>query len=69
MNTTVVAAAATSALSEGMKATIQSGFDTMSATVTDVVGIAVVSCVGVICLTAGINYALKKIKGVLSKAS
>lgn len=69
MNTTVVAAAATSALSESMMATIQSGFDTMGATVTDVVGIAVVSCVGVICLTAGVNYALKKIKGVLSKAS
>lgn len=69
MNTTVVAAAATSALSESMKATIQSGFDTMSATVTDVVAIAVVACVGVICLTAGVNYALKKIKGVLSKAS
>lgn len=69
MNTTVVAAAATSALSESMKATIQGGFDTMTATVTDVVGIAVISCVGVICLTAGINYALKKIKGVLSKAS
>lgn len=68
MNTLAVGAA-TSALSESMKATIQTGFDTMSATVTDVVGIAVVACVGVICLTAGVNYALKKIRGVLSKAS
>lgn len=68
MNTLAVGAA-TSALSESMKATIQTGFDTMSATVTDVVGIAVVACVGVICLTAGANYALKKIRGVLSKAS
>ncbi len=69
MNTIVLAAAATSVLSDSMKATIQSGFDTMSATVTEVVGIAVVATVGVITLTAGVNYALKKIKGVLSKAS
>lgn len=60
---------ATSALSDATKAVIQSGFETMTATVTDVIGIAVVASVGVICLTAGVNFALKKIRGVMSKAS
>lgn len=67
--TAIVVAAGTSAITEAMKATIQSGFDTMTATVTDVVGISVVAAVAVICLTAGVNYALKKIRGVMSKAS
>lgn len=48
---------------------IQQGFADMSATVTQVAGIAVVAAVGVIGLTVGINYALKKIKGVMSKAA
>lgn len=64
----LAASSATSALDTATKSTIQSGFDTMIATVTDVVGIAVVASVAVICLTAGVNYALKKIKGVLNKA-
>lgn len=63
------ASTATSALSDATKSIIQGGFDTMSATVTDVVGIAVVASVAVICLTAGVNYALKKIRGIMSKAS
>ena len=33
------------------------------------VGIAVVAAVSVVCLTAGVNFALKKIRGVISKAS
>lgn len=59
----------TSVLSEAMLAQIQTGFDNLAATVTQVVGISVVACVGVIALTAGVSYALKKIKGVISKAS
>lgn len=73
MNTLPILAAsvtaATSVLDEGTKAVIQSGFDTMTATVTDVVGIAVVASVAVICLTAGVSYALRKIRGVLNSAS
>lgn len=62
-------ASGSSAITESMKAVIQAGFADMTATVTDVVGISVGACVGIICLTAGVNYALKKIRGVLSKAS
>ena len=65
----LAAGTASSVIDEAMKTTIQSGFDTMTATVSDVVAIAVVASVAVICLTAGVNYALKKIRGVMSKAS
>lgn len=61
--------AASSVLDTTLKGVIQSGFDSMTATVTDVVGIAVVAAVSVVCLTAGVNFALKKIRGVISKAS
>lgn len=62
-------AGASSVLDTTLKGIIQNGFDTMTATVTDVVGIAVVAAVSVVCLTAGVNFALKKIRGVISKAS
>ncbi len=65
----MLAASASGALTEEMLNTIQNGFNTMSTTVTQVIGIAVVASVGVICLTAGVNYALKKIRGIMSKAS
>ncbi len=63
------AVSATSALDAGTLDIIKAGFSTMQGTVLEVVGIAVVSAVAVICLTAGVNYALKKIKGVIAKAS
>jgi len=69
MMTQALLSAGTSALDATTQSVIQDGFNTMTATVTDVVAIAVVASVGVICLTAGVNYALKKIRGVLSKAS
>lgn len=59
----------TSVLTGDVLKQIQQGFADMTATVTDVAGIAVVAAVGVIGLTVGINYALKKIKGVMSKAA
>lgn len=62
-------AVGTSVLTGEVLTQIQQGFADMSATVTQVAGIAVVAAVGVIGLTVGINYALKKIKGVMSKAS
>lgn len=58
-----------SVLDDTMLGYIQTGFDNLSATVTQVVGISVITCVAVIALTAGVNYALKKVKGVISKAS
>lgn len=59
----------TSVLTGEVLTQIQQGFADMTATVKDVAGIAVVAAVGVIGLTVGINYALKKIKGVMSKAA
>ncbi len=61
--------AATSALDASTKAVIQGGLDTMQATITDVIGIVVVTAVAVIALTSGVNYALRKIRGIMSKAS
>ena len=63
------AVSGTSVLTGEVLTQIQQGFADMTATVTDVAGIAVVAAVGVIGLTVGINYALKKIKGVMSKAA
>lgn len=60
---------ASGALTEAMMTAVQGGFDTLVATVGQVIPISVTASVSVIALTAGINYALKKIKGVLSKAS
>lgn len=62
-------ASATGALTDAMLTTVQGGFDTLVATVGQVIPIAVTASVSVIALTAGVNYALKKIRGVLSKAS
>lgn len=65
----LASAAPSSALNETMKAAITAGFNTLQATVTDVVGIAVPVAVGIIALTAGVHYALKKVRGVLSYAA
>lgn len=62
-------ASATGALTESMLTAVQGGFDTLVATVGQVIPIAVTASVSVIALTCGVNYALKKIRGVLSKAS
>lgn len=62
-------AEATGALDSATLAKIQEGADTMVATVGQVVPIVVIASVSVIALTAGINYALKKIRGVLNKAA
>lgn len=62
-------AEATGALDANTLSKIQEGVDTMVATVGQVIPIIVIGSVSVIALTAGINYALKKIRGVLSKAA
>lgn len=67
--TGVVLAASTGALDETTMNSIQEGFNTLTATVGQVMPLVVVASVSVIALTAGVNFALKKIKGVLSKAS
>lgn len=60
---------ATGVLDEVMKASIQSGFDSLAATVNQVLVIAVPVAVGLIALTGGVKYALKKVKGVISQAA
>ena len=61
--------AATSVLDETTKAAISQGFNQLSATVTDVIGIAIPVSVSIIALTAGVKYALKKVRGVISNAA
>lgn len=48
---------------------IQNGMNQLVSTVQQIVPIAVVASVSVIAITAGVNFALKKVKGVMSKAS
>ena len=70
MNTLMVAAASgTSVITEAMKTTLTTGFADLQATVTDVMGISVPVAVVCIALVAGISFALKQLKGVLSQAS
>lgn len=57
------------ALDEATINAIKSGFDTLKGTVSQVVPITVVAAVSIIAITAGANFALKKLKGVMSKAS
>ena len=54
------------ALDEATMNAIKSGFDTL---ISQVVPITVVAAVSIIAITAGANFALKKLKGVMSKAS
>lgn len=61
-------AASTGVLDETMLGIISDAFSSLSGTVAQVLTISVPVAVGVIALTAGINYALKKVKGVLKKA-
>lgn len=69
MNTILASEAATGVLSEAMTKAITSGFTDLTATVTQVLLISVPAAVSVIALTAGVNYALKKVRGVLHMAA
>ena len=57
-----------SVLDETMKTVVSGGFTTLTDTVSDVLTIAVPAIVGVIALTAGIGYAVRKIRSVISNA-
>ena len=69
LQTGMLLAEASGALDTTTMNSIQEGFNTLTATVGQVMPLVVVASVSVIALTAGVNFALKKIKGVLSKAS
>ena len=68
MNAILAAQAATGVLNEAMTSAISSGFSDLSATVTQVLLIVVPSSVSIISLSSGVNYALKKVRGVLHMA-
>lgn len=68
MNHAILATAATSALDDATKTLVQNGFDSLKATGVEVIGMAVVAAMGVVVLAAGVNFAIKWVKGILNKA-
>ena len=60
---------ASGVLTEALTTAIKSGFADLSATVTQVLVISVPAAVGVIALSQGVNFALRKVRGVLHMAS
>lgn len=69
MNLSNVLASGTSVLDQATKTAITGGLADLGATVTDVVAITIPVAISVIALTAGVKYALKKVKGVINQAS
>lgn len=68
-NAILAAASGTSVLTDEIKTAVNSGMLNLSATVSDVVLLAVPVTISVIALTAGVKYALKKVRGVISSAA
>lgn len=62
-------AAGSNMLDSETMAVITNAFSSLAITATAVVGIAVTTAVGVVGLTTGAKFALKKVKGVLSSAA
>ena len=65
----MAASTGTSLITESIKTAIESGLANMSATVSDVILITIPVTIGIIALTAGVKFALKKVKGVISSAA
>lgn len=63
------AATGTSLITDAIKASVNSGLADMSATVSDVILLVIPTTIAIIALTAGVRYALRKVKGVMSAAS
>lgn len=62
-------ATASSLITAEIKAAIDNGLGSMSATVSDVILIVIPTTIAIIALTSGVRYALRKVKGVMSAAS
>lgn len=60
---------ATGVLDETMIAAITNGFNTLSASVGQVMAVALPATIGMIALVGGINFAIKMVKGALRKAN
>ena len=56
-------------LDEAMLQVVTGGFETLQATVTQVLTVSVPAAVSIIALTGGVRYALKKIRGVIASAA
>lgn len=70
----LVATVATTASTSGVLDTntlqvITEGFSTLQGTVTQVLAVSVPASVGIIALTGGVRYALKKVRGVIASAA
>ncbi len=65
----LAASTGTSLITDSIKTAIESGLANMSATVSDVILLTIPVTVGIIALTAGVSFALKKVKGVMSQAA
>lgn len=61
--------AGVSVLTEAVRNSVSNGMLDLQATVTDVVGLAVPVVIGVIALTAGVNFAIGKVRSIASWAS
>lgn len=55
-------------LSENIMTLISQGFTDLQSTVTQVLSVSIPAAVGIICLGAGANFALSKLRGVLGWA-
>lgn len=56
-------------LNDEVVAAVTNGFATLSATVNQVILLSIPTTIGIITLTAGVRYALKKVRGVISQAA
>lgn len=65
----LLASASSSVLTDEVKTAINAGLDSLSATVSDVVMLVIPVSITIIALTAGVRYALKKVRGVISQAA
>lgn len=65
----IVAEGVVGALDATTLQSITDGFATLTATVSQVIPLAVAAAVSIIALTGGVNYALKKVRGVIHQAA
>lgn len=57
-----------SVITEGLKTAMQGGIDNLIATFNDVIGIIIPAAIIMICINAGVNFALGKIRGLIGWA-
>lgn len=58
----------TSIITETMKQSMQGGIDNLIATFNDVIGLIIPAAIIMICISAGVGFALSKIRGLIGWA-